>query len=64
MIECRSQHASVSMGNKLFVNGARSYEVFDSFPRKFTLLKAKLPELHPRSAFKHQAVCIGNIYYC
>ena len=43
MIEGRCVHASVSMGNKMFVIGGSdtsSYEVFDSYSRKFTSIKS------------------------
>ena len=61
MIEERHYHASVSMGNKLFVIGGyrkTSCEVFDSFSRKFTSVHtAHLKTIAP-SNFK--AVCVGN----
>ena len=47
MIEERDEHASVSMGNKLFVIGGyftSSSEIFDSFLRKFTLIETELPK--------------------
>ena len=45
MIERRYYHASVSMGNKMFVIGGEktpSCEAFDCLSRKFTALKPKL----------------------
>ena len=63
MIESRNSHASVSMGNKLFVVGGEhtsSCEVFDSFSRKFTLIEAKLPKYEFCWLNKCKAVSIGN----
>ena len=64
MIEERQNHASVSMGNKLFVIGGyniSSCEVFDSFSRKFTWIESKLPKLDSQWSSKYQAVCIANV---
>ena len=61
VIEERHDHASVSMSNKLFVIGGydnTNCEVFDSFSRKFTLIKADV--LNSRSPLFYKAVCIGN----
>ena len=61
MIEERSSHDSVSMGNKLFVIGGHrtfSFETFDSFSRKFCLIK-KCPSFMLDIECV-QAVCIGN----
>ena len=47
MINKKFNHASVSMGNKMFViNGykTKSCEVFDSFSRKFVFIKAAFPK--------------------
>ena len=66
MIEEREDHALVSMGNKLFAFGGeynRSCEVFDSFTRKFTLMKANLPKLNFSLTFIYNAVNIGSIIY-
>ena len=61
MIQGRHDHASVSMGNKMFVIGGHkttSCEVFDSFTRQFTTIKSCLiPKMKSRY-FK--AVCTGN----
>ena len=61
MIEIRSDHAAVSMGNKLFVigrNKSTSCEVFDNFSRQFTEIKPDLMTNKISRYFK--AVCIGN----
>ena len=45
LIEERSNHAAVSMGNKMFVIGGyytTNCEVFDSFSRKFTKTSSKI----------------------
>ena len=45
MIEERSNHAAVSMGNKMFVIGGydnTSCEMFDSFSKKFTNINSKI----------------------
>ena len=58
MVEKRSRHNSVSMGNKLFIIGRWSTticEVFDSFSRKFTLLEPKY-DFNLRSANKVASV--------
>ena len=61
MVVKRSQHTSVSMGNKLFVIGGyknTSCEMFDSFSRKFTTIhSAVLTTIKP---FNFEAACIGN----
>ena len=60
MIECRNNHASVSMGNNLFVIGGNNNpksEVFDSFSRKFT--NVKCPITNKMYRFKFNAVCVG-----
>ena len=67
MNEERESHASVSMGNKLFVIGGHlntSAEVFDSLSKIFTsfhsaLLKTIIP-------YNSKAVCVGNkiIVFC
>ena len=61
----RSQHAAVSMGNKIFVIGGcytTSSEVFDSCSRKFTKIKSfvKLSAID-KSYFK--AVCVGSYIF-
>ena len=57
MIEKRYFHAAVSMGDKMFVVGGfsiTSCEVFDSFSRKFTIIKSGIK-------FRwSDAICIGN----
>ena len=66
MIERRSYHASVSMGNKLFVIGGESTtscEIFDSISRKFTLIELKLPKINSYWSSKYQTVCKGNIIF-
>ena len=63
MIRKRRLHASVSMGNKLFVIGGnitKSCEVFDSFTRKFTLIKAKTPNYENNWLTQFQAVSKSN----
>ena len=62
MIEERNSHASVSMGNKMFVIGGWNNincEVFDSFSRTFTKIKAdiKVPDI---TGWNFNALCIGN----
>ena len=67
MIKERYYHASVSMGNKLFVIGGysnTSCEVFDSFSRNFTVVNESLIEtIKP---FNFEAVCVGNkiVVFC
>ena len=63
----RSCHASVSMGNKLFVIGGysnTSCEVFDSFSRNFTIVNASL--IDTIKPFNFEAVCVGNkiVVFC
>ena len=61
MIEERRNHASVSMGNKLFVIGGYgnlTCEVFDSYSRKFCCIKT-LPDL-ANDIYKSAAICINN----
>ena len=69
MLQKRSRHASVSMGNKMFVIGGRktsTCEVFDNRSRKFVVLKQDLnvPNFQrgffqsKRAVFK--SVCIGD----
>ena len=67
MIKRRRCHASVSMGNKLFVIGGyfnTSCEVFDSFSRKFTVFNYRFVNTIGRSSCI--AVCVGNkiIVFC
>ena len=67
MIEERYGHASVSMGNKLFVIGGyknTSCEVFDSFSRKFSSFNTAL--IRTIIPFNNEAVCVGNkvIVFC
>ena len=62
MIEERNSHATVSMGNKMFVIGGWNNincEVFDSFSRTFTKIKAdiKVPDI---TGWNFSALCIGN----
>ena len=60
MIEERDLHASVSMGNKIFVIGGFSTsncEVFDSTSKKFTSIKCLKKTCHG----SFQAVCLDNI---
>ena len=45
MVEKRSYHAAVSMGNKMFVIGGfdtTSSEVFENFPKKFVKLNSEI----------------------
>ena len=61
MVEKKSDHASVSMGNKMFVIGGHkksSCEQFDSFSRKFTLLRS-FSNLSTIVSYC-KAVCIGD----
>ena len=60
MIEERYYHASVSIGNKLFVIGGVcpiSCEVFDSFSRKFTSINSAL--LKTKILYNCKGFCIG-----
>ena len=62
MIEARCFHDAVTMGNKMFVIGGvntTSCEVFDSFSRKFTLIKP-LSTLSTVGDSEFNAVCIEN----
>ena len=61
MIKSRSCHASVSMGNKLFVIDGyfnTSCEVFDSLSRIFTVINYRFVSTMGRSSCI--AVCVGN----
>ena len=63
MIKERQYHASVSMGNKLFAIGGRnikSCELFDSVSRKFTFIKAKIPNYKNSWLTQYHAFSIGN----
>ena len=67
MIKRRNCHASVSMGNKLFVIGGyfnTSCEVFDNFSRKFTVINYRFVNTMGRSSCR--AVFVGNtiIVFC
>ena len=62
LIDKRYRHASVSIGNKLFVIGGfetSSYEVFDSCSKKFMIIKS---EIKVKDIEKHytEAFCVGN----
>ena len=60
MIDQRSHHAAVSMGNKMFVIGgckATNCEMFDSFSRKFTKINS---ELKVSNFLRYEAFSIGN----
>ena len=60
LIRKRSNHASVSIGNKMFVVGGynnSSIEMFESFSRKFTLLN--LPSSSDIYHFTVQAISVG-----
>ena len=60
MIEERHDHASVSMGNKLFVIGgsnSSTCELFDSFSRKFILFNTPISRFFRHSTTS--AVIIG-----
>ena len=62
MIEERSDHAAVSMGNKIFVIGGvrtTSCEVFDSYSRKFTMLNTRLNKPAIDGQY-FAAFCVGN----
>ena len=59
--EKRHNHASVSMGNKLFVIGGHkilSSELFDSFTRKFTLLLSIYSKAFHHSTVQAIGVCL------
>ena len=61
MIEKRGSHASVSMGNKMFVIGGYNTltcEIFDSVSRKFTYIKS----INYQRIYncRYKAVCIGQ----
>ena len=61
MIKVRHYHASVSMGNKLFVVGGyntSSCEVFDSYSRKYTLINLDI--INSIDTYNFKAVCLGN----
>ena len=59
-IDNRSNHASVSMGNKMFVIGGyytSTCEIFDSYSTKFTHIKSmNIQNYH----FYYEAVCTGQ----
>ena len=61
MIESRSDHASISIKNKLFIMHGWSHqcEVFDSFSQKFAYIKTVLP-IHKFSVQLAQYVTGGN----
>ena len=62
MINYRSDHATVSMGNKLFVIGGyytKSCEVFDSYVRKFTKIRSGII-VSCIENWHSDAVSIGN----
>ena len=62
MIEKRKYHASVSMGNKLFVIGGRyttNCKVFDSYSRNLTKIKSGI-EVPDVEIWNFDSVCIGN----
>ena len=61
MIEKRSCHAAVSIGNKMFVIGGyhtSTCEIFHSFSRKFTYIKSI--NYHSKYECPYEAVCIGH----
>ena len=61
MMKERYFHASVSMGNKLYVIGGfnnTTCEVFDSFSRNFTSFHA--PVLKTLKPLKYEADCIAT----
>ena len=62
MNEKRCNHASVSMGNKLFVIGGyniSSCEVFDSCSRKFTIIISEI-KVSASEISLFEAFCIGS----
>ena len=62
MVEGRSDHAAVSMGNKMFVIGGDhnlNCEIFDSFSRNFCALKLEIPVLENKDSVI-RAVCISS----
>ena len=61
MLEARSDHASVSIKNKLYVIGGSSKqcEVLDSFSRKFIYIKP-ISNIYEYKRFKTQCVTMGN----
>ena len=66
MIKRRSSHASVSMGNKLFVIGgnfSKICEIFDSFSRKFTLIKIKFPEYNFALSLANKVASRGSFIF-
>ena len=61
MNEERCDHASVSMGNKMFVIGGygkSTCEIFDSYSRKFCCLKTCSDFIN--NMFNFQALCVSN----
>ena len=64
MLSARRNHTAVSIRNKMFMigNSFNSWEVFDSFTRKFTSIKS-MPELI-FYIYPNKTVCIGyKIYF-
>ena len=62
MVEERSDHSAVSMGNKMFVIGRNhdlNCEIFDSYSRKFCAFKIKTLDMGYRHTCT-RAVCVGN----
>ena len=62
MIEARSLHASVSMGNRMFVIGGwctSTCEVFDSFSRKFTYIQS-LREIEKFTNYYFKPGCVSS----
>ena len=61
MIEKRHHHASVSMGNKMFVIGgiySSTFELFDRYSRKYTYIESiNLPTKYESY---YEAVCTGQ----
>ena len=63
MVEERCGHASVSVGNKLYVVGGSSVncEVYDHFTDKFVMIKSKLPQaVNEAHDLLDQCVAIGS----
>ena len=62
MIKERWNHATVCMGNRMFMIGGNktdSCEVFDSFSRKFASVQ-KLPKYIGKTDFAKRTICVGN----
>ena len=61
MIEERSNHAAVTMGNKMFIIGegytnVLGFEMFDSLAKKFTYIISVT--IKRQNQYKSEAVCV------